>query len=309
MHAALCTPPPRRTAAVAHPRPAASGPSTTCVQVQSVQHALALVATGEAHRKVSSTHFNEGSSRSHTLVRVSIESCAAAARDDRTISQFNLIDLAGSESARVATTHSHRKEGGYINKSLLTLGAVISKLAEGSAVHIPFRDSKITRLLQGSLSGAGAKVAVVCCVTPAAAQVCPALAQQHTFSRPRQGRRTAERARCLPSAGGGDAQHAQVRDAGGRDEDSRRAQHNRGREVADHDVPGADSAPAQAAAARIVAAVSAAGPGRRRHAGVPATLPPAHTCCGHTSHPTSPLCHALSFLHCRAPRCVEPRRR
>jgi centromeric protein E len=87
------------------------------------------------------------------------------------MSTLNLIDLAGSESGRVATSNSRRKEGAFINKSLLTLGAVISKLAEGSAVHIPFRDSKITRLLQSSLSGAGARVAVVCCITPASGQV------------------------------------------------------------------------------------------------------------------------------------------
>lgn len=56
-------------------------------------------------------------------------------------------------------------------QSLLTLGAVISKLSEGCALHIPFRDSKLTRLLQNSLSGSGAKIAVVCCVTPACSQV------------------------------------------------------------------------------------------------------------------------------------------
>jgi centromeric protein E len=62
-------------------------------------------------------------------------------------------------------------EGSFINKSLLTLGTVIHKLAEGSAAHIPFRDSKLTRLLQASLSGAGAKVAVVCNITPGSSQV------------------------------------------------------------------------------------------------------------------------------------------
>jgi centromeric protein E len=85
---------------------------------------------------------------------------------------LNLIDLAGSESGRAALTKKNRVEGSYINKSLLTLGAVISKLSEGTAMHIPFRDSKLTRLLQGSLSGTGAKVAVVCCITPASGQVC-----------------------------------------------------------------------------------------------------------------------------------------
>jgi centromeric protein E len=140
--------------------------------VRSVEHALALVARGNAQRKVSATQFNADSSRSHTLCQVTIESCSTVCRDDRSLSQFNLIDLAGSESARAAASDSgRRREGSYINKSLLTLGAVIAKLSEGAAVHIPFRDSKLTRLLQGSLSGRGARIAVVCCITPAAAQV------------------------------------------------------------------------------------------------------------------------------------------
>ncbi|XP_052624815.1 kinesin-like protein KIN-7H [Lactuca sativa] len=64
-------------------------------------------------------------------------------------------DLAGSESSKVETTGIRRKEGAYINKSLLTLGTVISKLSDGRAAHIPYRDSKWTRLLQSSLSGHG----------------------------------------------------------------------------------------------------------------------------------------------------------
>ncbi len=66
----------------------------------------------------------------------------------RTLSFLNLIDLAGSESAKAAVNKGHRTEGSYINKSLLTLGTVIAKLSDGNAAHIPFRDSKLTRLLQ-----------------------------------------------------------------------------------------------------------------------------------------------------------------
>jgi centromeric protein E len=151
------------------------------LQVRSVKHALDMVASGDSQRKVSATQFNEDSSRSHTLCQVSIESCNAKSRDDRIISQFNLIDLAGSESARATSDQTRRKEGSYINKSLLTLGAVISKLSEGSSVHIPFRDSKLTRLLQSSLSGCGAKVAVVCCITSSSAQVCPVASLPYSF--------------------------------------------------------------------------------------------------------------------------------
>ncbi|KAK1288900.1 Kinesin-like protein NACK2 [Acorus calamus] len=75
--------------------------------------------------------------------------------EDVTLSQLNLIDLAGSESSKTETTGLRRKEGSYINKSLLTLGTVIAKLTDNKATHIPYRDSKLTRLLQSSLSGHG----------------------------------------------------------------------------------------------------------------------------------------------------------
>ncbi|GJN27586.1 hypothetical protein PR202_gb15618 [Eleusine coracana subsp. coracana] len=82
------------------------------------------------------------------------------------LSQLNLIDLAGSESSKTETTGLRRKEGSYINKSLLTLGTVIAKLTDGKATHIPYRDSKLTRLLQYSLSGHG-RISLICTVTPA----------------------------------------------------------------------------------------------------------------------------------------------
>lgn len=83
-----------------------------------------------------------------------------------TLSQLHLIDLAGSESSKTETTGLRRKEGSYINKSLLTLGTVISKLTDEKATHIPYRDSKLTRLLQSSLSGHG-RISLICTVTPA----------------------------------------------------------------------------------------------------------------------------------------------
>ncbi|KAJ6822581.1 kinesin-like protein KIN-7K, chloroplastic [Iris pallida] len=85
-------------------------------------------------------------------------------------SQLNLIDLAGSESSKTETTGLRRKEGSYINKSLLTLGTVIGKLSEGKACHVPYRDSKLTRLLQSSLSGHG-HVSLICTVTPASSNM------------------------------------------------------------------------------------------------------------------------------------------
>ncbi|OEL37187.1 Kinesin-like protein KIN-7D, chloroplastic [Dichanthelium oligosanthes] len=137
--------------------------------VLSPAHALSLIAAGEEHRHVGSTNFNLLSSRSHTIFTLTIESspCGESSEGEAvTFSQLNLIDLAGSESSRAETTGVRRKEGSYINKSLLTLGTVISKLTDGKATHVPFRDSKLTRLLQSSLSGQG-RVSLICTVTPA----------------------------------------------------------------------------------------------------------------------------------------------
>jgi hypothetical protein len=86
-----------------------------------------------------------------------------------TISQLNLIDLAGSE--RAASDLERRKEGAYINKSLLTLGTVISKITEeGNSGHVPFRDSKLTRLLQPSLMG-DARICVIATISPTSKNV------------------------------------------------------------------------------------------------------------------------------------------
>ncbi|XP_021889249.1 kinesin-like protein KIN-7D, mitochondrial isoform X2 [Carica papaya] len=139
--------------------------------VLSPGHALSFIAAGEEHRHVGSNNFNLLSSRSHTIFTLMIESSAHGDEYDGVIfSQLNLIDLAGSESSKTETTGLRRKEGSYINKSLLTLGTVIGKLSEGKASHVPYRDSKLTRLLQSSLSGHG-HVSLICTVTPASSNL------------------------------------------------------------------------------------------------------------------------------------------
>ncbi|KAM0923546.1 hypothetical protein ACQ4PT_005464 [Festuca glaucescens] len=136
--------------------------------VLSPAHALSLIASGEEHRHVGSNNFNLVSSRSHTIFTLTIESSPAGETEEEEVRlcQLNLIDLAGSESSKTETTGLRRKEGSYINKSLLTLGTVIAKLTDGKAAHIPYRDSKLTRLLQYSLSGHG-RISLICTVTPA----------------------------------------------------------------------------------------------------------------------------------------------
>ncbi|CAN4118076.1 unnamed protein product [Withania somnifera] len=139
--------------------------------VLSPGHALSFIAAGEEHRHIGSNNFNLFSSRSHTIFTLMIESSAHGDEYDGVIfSQLNLIDLAGSESSKTETMGLRRKEGSYINKSLLTLGTVIGKLSEGKASHVPYRDSKLTRLLQTSLSGHG-HVSLICTVTPASSNM------------------------------------------------------------------------------------------------------------------------------------------
>ncbi|KAJ3291089.1 hypothetical protein HK104_006336 [Borealophlyctis nickersoniae] len=133
---------------------------------------------GEGNRHVGETNMNEKSSRSHTILRMVIESREKSSHNPSQarsslsgavrVSTLNLVDLAGSERVGHTGAEGIRlKEGGHINKSLLTLGTVISKLSDGGdRVHIPYRDSKLTRILQPSLGG-NARTAIICTVTPA----------------------------------------------------------------------------------------------------------------------------------------------
>ncbi|MEW5312719.1 MAG: hypothetical protein WDW38_004332 [Sanguina aurantia] len=146
--------------------------------VTTPEQVLSLLDEGESHRHIGSTKMNETSSRSHTVFRMVVESRQRNTEGDEAgailVSTLTLVDLAGSE--RVAKTGAEglrMKEGTAINKSLLTLGTVINKLAEGTQAaggHIPYRDSKLTRILQPSLGG-NAKTAIIAAMTPAACHV------------------------------------------------------------------------------------------------------------------------------------------
>ncbi|KAG0145524.1 hypothetical protein CROQUDRAFT_658592 [Cronartium quercuum f. sp. fusiforme G11] len=128
-----------------------------------------LLLRGENNRHVSGTDWNSRSSRSHTVFALVIESRMSGKFDGIVRrSKVCLIDLAGSE--RAASDGARRAEGAFINKSLLTLEKVIGALAEpnrSSTQHVPFRDSKLTQILQPSLSG-DAKVCVICTMNPSA---------------------------------------------------------------------------------------------------------------------------------------------
>ena len=124
---------------------------------------------GEKRRAVGSTAMNERSSRSHTVFRIVVESRPRECAEDHgvLVGAISLVDLAGSESVRLTgATGVRQKEGGKINQSLLTLSRVVQQLGEkGKENFVNFRDSRLTRLLQPTLSGK-AQLAMVCCVAP-----------------------------------------------------------------------------------------------------------------------------------------------
>ncbi|KAK3914111.1 Centromere-associated protein E [Frankliniella fusca] len=137
----------------------------------SSQMVMDLMKKGENIRKIGVTNMNERSSRSHSIFRIIIESRQAGGSEvDEAIqvSHLNLVDLAGSERAgATGAVGDQFKEGCAINKSLFTLGKVISQLSDGDTSFVNFRDSKLTRILQSSLGG-NALTAIICAITPAA---------------------------------------------------------------------------------------------------------------------------------------------
>ncbi|CAN6682298.1 unnamed protein product [Malus baccata var. baccata] len=134
------------------------------------QHLRSLIGICEAQREVGETALNENSSRSHQIIRLTIESTVRESLDCRTsfVASLNFVDLAGSE--RAPDTHAdgvRLREGCHINLSLMTLTNVIRKLSAGKlSGHIPYRDSKLTRILQHSLGG-NARTAIICTLSPA----------------------------------------------------------------------------------------------------------------------------------------------
>ncbi|CDW87540.1 kinesin motor domain containing protein [Stylonychia lemnae] len=137
-------------------------------QVFSFDQAIILMNYGEEHRIYKETSIHEHSSRSHTIFRIYIESCPVNKSGPKRYSMLNLVDLAGSERLNDFEQKSDTLgETGYINKSLFVLSNVINKLAEGKSGHIPYRDSKLTRILQMALGG-NSLTAIICTISPAA---------------------------------------------------------------------------------------------------------------------------------------------
>jgi kinesin family protein 3/17 len=120
------------------------------VVVKSVEELEKLMDVGNNHRSVAATLMNATSSRSHSIFTITIESSEMGLDgEEKYVSgKLNLVDLAGSErQSKTGATGDRLKEATKINLSLSALGNCISALVDGKSSHIPYRDSKLTRIL------------------------------------------------------------------------------------------------------------------------------------------------------------------
>lgn len=143
--------------------------------VESYEAIERVIDTATEHRTVGNTLMNATSSRAHTVLTIEFKQVEIVeGKETVKLSMINLVDLAGSEkSTQTGASGSRLKEGCMINKSLSALGNVIEKLAKRSTgkkkdkdILVPYRDSKLTRLLQNALGGSS-KTIMICALSPA----------------------------------------------------------------------------------------------------------------------------------------------
>ncbi|XP_043278808.1 kinesin-like protein KIF3B [Venturia canescens] len=139
--------------------------SAVCKSASEIQQ---LMRTGNQNRTIGATNMNEHSSRSHAIFLITIEmSSMGDEAGGIRVGRLNLVDLAGSErQSKTGSSGERLKEASKINLSLSALGNVISALVDGKTTHVPYRDSKLTRLLQDSLGG-NSKTIMVANIGPA----------------------------------------------------------------------------------------------------------------------------------------------
>uniref|UniRef100_A0A8B9I5K9 Kinesin-like protein n=1 Tax=Anser brachyrhynchus TaxID=132585 RepID=A0A8B9I5K9_9AVES len=131
--------------------------------VSSPEEVLDVIDEGKANRHVAVTNMNEHSSRSHSIFLINIKQ-ENVETEKKLSGKLYLVDLAGSEKvSKTGAEGAVLDEAKNINKSLSALGNVISALAEGTKTHVPYRDSKMTRILQDSLGGNCRTTIVICC--------------------------------------------------------------------------------------------------------------------------------------------------
>ncbi|KAF2852489.1 kinesin family protein-like protein [Plenodomus tracheiphilus IPT5] len=136
---------------------------------QNVQEVMDIIVRGNEYRTMSPTEANATSSRSHAVLQINVSSKDrnAAVNEPHTMATLSIIDLAGSERASATKNRGERlTEGANINKSLLALGSCINALCDPrKRNHIPYRNSKLTRLLKFSLGG-NCRTVMIVCVSP-----------------------------------------------------------------------------------------------------------------------------------------------
>ena len=150
-------------------------------EVRTIEEMATTLRDGSSARATAATGMNDRSSRSHAIFTIHVETASGAengagAPGDATRAKMHLVDLAGSERAKRTKAEGARlQEGIQINKGLLALGNVISALGDdkrrrAKGAHVPYRDSKLTRLLQDALGG-NSRTVMVACVSPADANL------------------------------------------------------------------------------------------------------------------------------------------
>ncbi|KAJ1959103.1 Kinesin- motor protein, partial [Dipsacomyces acuminosporus] len=142
--------------------------------VTNAHDAISLMQTGSLRRKVAATRCNDASSRSHAIFTITVfireRAVTVEGEDIVKLGKLNLVDLAGSENiGRSGAENIRAREAANINKSLLTLGRVINALVEKHS-HVPYRDSKLTRILKDSLGGR-TRTCLIATISPAKANV------------------------------------------------------------------------------------------------------------------------------------------
>uniref|UniRef100_A0A8C1MZZ4 Kinesin-like protein n=1 Tax=Cyprinus carpio TaxID=7962 RepID=A0A8C1MZZ4_CYPCA len=145
------------------------GVLSTKKEVFTAHEMVGCLELGNSARTVGSTAMNAASSRSHAIFTISLEQRRKGDKGDVMVSKLHLVDLAGSERQKKTKAEGDRlKEGISINRGLLSLGNVISALGDESkkGTFVPYRDSKLTRLLQDSLGG-NSHTLMIACVSPA----------------------------------------------------------------------------------------------------------------------------------------------
>uniref|UniRef100_A0A8C9W7A5 Kinesin-like protein n=1 Tax=Scleropages formosus TaxID=113540 RepID=A0A8C9W7A5_SCLFO len=131
--------------------------------VSSPEEVMDVIDEGKANRHVAVTNMNEHSSRSHSIFLINIKQ-EHIETEQKLSGKLYLVDLAGSEKvSKTGAEGAVLDEAKNINKSLSSLGNVISALAEGTKTHVPYRDSKMTRILQDSLGGNCRTTMFICC--------------------------------------------------------------------------------------------------------------------------------------------------